>query len=195
MRSISLPQRLFSGLLPVLLVTACGDPNALPAAQFENVVDTTTLYALTGTPLGTPSGFDSYGVIGNVGVAVRTDLNDPFDFAVDLDATGTLVLYPTGALGLAAEPGIVLSTGTFEGVTSAPLEGYVLDSAVVAPLGTVFVLRSRSSTQACALAGAFPRYSKFHVLAIDAAERTVTLEFLVDPNCGYRGLEPGLPDD
>jgi hypothetical protein len=39
-----------------------------------------------------------------------------------------------------------------------------------------------------------PRYGKFQVLAIDPAQRTVTLEFLIDRNCGYRGLEPGLPD-
>jgi hypothetical protein len=36
-------------------------------------------------------------------------------------------------------------------------------------------------------------YGKAHVLAIDTLARRIDLEMLVDQNCGYRGLEPGLP--
>jgi hypothetical protein len=38
-----------------------------------------------------------------------------------------------------------------------------------------------------------PRYGKFRVLDLNIEERSVTLELLVDVNCGYRGLEPGFP--
>jgi hypothetical protein len=41
--------------------------------------------------------------------------------------------------------------------------------------------------------GPLPHYAKFHVLAVDPAERRVDLEILADANCGYIGLAPGLP--
>jgi hypothetical protein len=171
------------------VVAACGDDLTRPPPQFDNVVDTATLYALTGTAIDLPSGFD-----GVTGATARTDLNAPFDFAVDLEAGNVLRLFPTGALGLLVDPGIVIVTETFDGVASAPLEGYARDSALTAQVGTVFVLRSRASNQQCAI-GALPRYGKFRVLAVDPDVRTVTLEFLIDFNCGYRGLEPGTPVD
>jgi hypothetical protein len=189
MRAISLRHRRFSSLL-VLAAIACGDDTQLPPPQFPNVVDTTVLYALTGTPLATPSGFD-----GVQGVPVRTDLNRPFDFVVDLDAANVLQLMPVGALGYVPEAGLLVTTDSFDGVTTAPLDGYVTDSARAADVGTVFVLRSRPSSELCALSGVLPRYSKFRVLAIDLPERAITIEFLVDRNCGYRGLAPGLPAD
>jgi hypothetical protein len=62
-------------------------------------------------------------------------------------------------------------------------------------VGTVFLARSRSVPDGCsAITGALPRYGKFEVLSIDAAERVVTLQTLINVNCGYRQLEPGLPD-
>jgi hypothetical protein len=189
MRAISLRHRRFSPLLVVAAV-ACGDDAQLPPPQFENVVDTAVLYALTGTPIATPSGFD-----GVQGVTVRTDLNRPFDFAVDLDGANVLQLLPAGALGYAAEAGLLIATESFDGITTAPLDGYVPDSVRAADVGTVFVLRSRASSELCALGGVLPRYSKFRVVAIDLPQRAITLEFLVDRNCGYRGLEPGLPAD
>jgi hypothetical protein len=188
MRAISLRHRRFS-LLLLAAGAACGSGTQLSPPQFDNVVDTIVLYALTGTPIATPSGFD-----GVQGTAVRTDLNLPFDFAVDLD-DGTLELKPAGTLGYAAGAGILVSTESFDGITSAPLDGYAGDTVRTAGVGTVFVLRSRASSELCPLAGSLPRYSKFRVLGIEPADRTTTLEFLVNRNCGYRGLEPGLPVD
>jgi hypothetical protein len=188
MHAISLRYSRFSLLIGVI-ASACGSETTLAPPRFENVVDTTVLYALTGTPVGTPSGFD-----GVQAKPVRTDLNLIFDFAVDITPDGTLQLLPAGALGYSQNAGLLVSPRTFEAVVTAPLDGYVLDSALTVTTGSVLVLRSRSSTDLCTSTGALPRYGKFHVLAIDSAERRVTLEFLVDRNCGYRGLEPGLPD-
>jgi hypothetical protein len=189
MRAISLRHRRFS--LPLLAAAmACGSDSRLPPAQFENVVDTVVLYALTGTPIPTPSGFD-----GVRGIPVRTDLNLPFDFAVDLDASNVLYLMPAGTLGYAEEPGLLVTADSFDGVSFAPLQGYVPDTVRTADVGTVFVLRSRATSELCAQASALPRYSKFHVLGIDLPQRAITLEVLVDRNCGYRGLQPGLPTE
>jgi hypothetical protein len=189
MCAISLGHRRFS-LLLIAAGVACGGDSQLAPAQFDNVVDTVVLYALTGTPIATPSAFD--GVLAR---AVRTDLNVAFDFAVDLDVANTLRLMPAGTMGYATEAGILVTTESFDGMTSAPLEGYVGDTVRTAEVGTVFVLRSRAAVGLCTLASALPRYSKYRVLAVDLAQRTATLEFLVNLNCGYRGLEPGLPVD
>jgi hypothetical protein len=36
-------------------------------------------------------------------------------------------------------------------------------------------------------------YAKIEVLAIDTIARRIDLQVLVDQNCGYRGLETGIP--
>jgi hypothetical protein len=129
------------------------------------------------------------------GTAVRTDRDYPLDFAFDLDTTGAAVIWPAGLLGLGGAPGLLRSDQAFADVLSAPLDGYVTDSLLTIDAGTVFVVRSRPSSSLCTLSSSLPRYGKFHVLAIDRQERSVTFEFLVDQNCGYRGLEPGLPNE
>ncbi|MDH3495764.1 MAG: hypothetical protein OER21_03310 [Gemmatimonadota bacterium] len=187
-----MPYRTFGGLalIGATAVVACSNPNALPPAQVDNVIDTTVLFALSGTPLSAPSAFNVVEA-----TTARTDRNLPFDFAFDIAAAGTPLLYPPGSLGLFPEAGILVSTESFAGVLTAPREGYVADSAVAVAAGSVFVVRSRSSSSQCALAGSLPRYGKFHVLGVDLQQRTITLEFLINRNCGYRGLEPGLPAD
>jgi hypothetical protein len=38
-----------------------------------------------------------------------------------------------------------------------------------------------------------PQYAKLEILALD--NKSVTFQVLVDRNCGYKGLAPGLPDN
>jgi hypothetical protein len=175
-----------SGIL--IALAACSNPNSLAPAQFTNVVDTTTLYALTGTPIGTPSAFD-----GVVALSVRTDLNQPFDFAVDLDGSGTWRVFPPGAMGYVKDGGILLSSQAFDVIATAPSSGYVQDTARVVTTGSVFVLRSRVSAAQCTISSSLPRYGKFHVIGVDSVARSITLEYLVNLNCGYRQLTPGIP--
>jgi hypothetical protein len=148
------------------------------------------LAALSGTPIAQPSGYDLI-----VASAVRTDRTNAFDFAFDIDGGATPRIYPAGTLGLGGEPGILRSEDAFADVGSAPLDGYVSDSTLAVSAGTVFVVRSRNSSAQCVLGSALPRYGKFHVLSVDQGARTITLELLVDLNCGYRGLEPGIPEN
>src|SRR5207253_5197653 len=44
-------------LLACVAAVACGNPLGLPAAFISNVVDTVSLYALSGTPVSLPSGY------------------------------------------------------------------------------------------------------------------------------------------
>lgn len=186
---MSLPHRLFC-VAVVLVAAGCDDPFELPPALFENVVDTTTIFALRGTAITLPSAFD---IVGNS--KARTDRAEPFDFAFDIDSTGQPVVLPAGALGLTAEAGLIMSDTGFDALVTAPVTGYVIDSAVAITTGTVFIGRSRLSNSQCALLGSLPRYGKFRVIEIDTQGRALVVEGLVNENCGFRSLEPGIPTD
>lgn len=173
-----------------LAASACGNPFG-QNATVENTVDTVTLYALRDTPIRLPSGFNMLEPVGSQ--AVRTEATGAqFDFAFNIDSAGRALIYPSGALGLSREPGLQLMNRAFEDVHRAPDDGYQADSAVAVSQGDVFVARSRVWSALCVYI-AVPRYGKFHVLTLDLANRSITLEALVDLNCGFRGLEPGLP--
>jgi len=167
---------------------SCNNSLGLPPALFPNTVDTATIYALRETAVTLPSAFDIV-----AGGPSRTDRAEPFDFAFNIDSTGTPYLYPAGALGLSPSPGILISSSPFDSILSAPNTTYQADSAVQIAVGTVFVGRSRPSSASCSFLGALPRYAKFQVLAIDQQARSVTFEVLIDPNCGYRDLVTGIP--
>ena len=170
-------------------IVACGDPLALTPATEPNRVDTVTIFALEGTPIAAPSGFDL--VFNSL---ARTDRAAGFDFTFDIDPGGTSRIFPTGALGLGLESGIVFSDEEFVQIDIAPTEDYNVDSAMVVHPDSVFVVRSRPDPFGCPIfLGALPRYGKFEILDIDPQVRSITLKSLVNVNCGYRGLEVGLP--
>ncbi|NIN11567.1 MAG: hypothetical protein GTN62_08690 [Gemmatimonadales bacterium] len=190
MTRISLSQFRLGAVAASLLTaaTACGGGLGLPSPVFENIVDTTTLFALQGTAITSPSAFDVVS-----GRRTRTQLAEPFDFAFDIDETGKPILLPREVLGLRTAAGILLADTPFNSVLRAPTEDYITDSAIPIEEETTFVARSRAASQTCSFLGALPRYGKFRVLTLDPQQRTVTLELLVNRNCGYRDLEPGLP--
>ncbi len=177
-----------AALVAALAVTACETTSGLPTASISNVVDTVSLYALDGTPLPSPSG---YNVPSRT--VVRTDRFATFDFAFNITAAGQSVLLPTGALGLGRASGIQVQSVGFDAVRLAPppTSAYVDTTAVPVDSGTVAVVHSRSA--ACPFGAVVFYYAKIEVLAIDTVARRIDLQLLVDQNCGYRGLEPGVP--
>ena len=182
--------RTFSLLFVVLaLAAACGDPLALPPAAIPNRTDTVSLYALSGTPVTTPSG---YGI--GFRQVVRTDQSSQgFDFAFDIDTLGRPVLLPTGAMGLPRASGMQRTLHAFDSVTVAPTGTYHSDSVMVVDSNSVMIIHSRPLVCSFGITSIY--YAKLHVLAIDttSAERRIDFEILTNVNCGYRGLEPGLP--
>lgn len=170
----------------LVLTVACYTSTGLPAANFTNVVDTVSLYALDGTPLTAPSGYNMQS-----NSVLRTDRYTTFDFAFNITAAGQPVLLPTGALGLGRSSGIQVQTVGFDAVTLAPTSAYVDTSAVPVDSGTVAVAHSRAAS--CSYGAVVFYYGKIEVLAIDTVARRIDLQVLVDQNCGYRGLEPGIP--
>jgi len=170
----------------LVLSAACKSPQDLPNAQIPNTVDTVTLYALSGTPVGTPS---AYALIGPE--IVYTDQRVKFDFAFNIDSQS--VLLPSGVFpGLQKNSGLQKATApSFAALTEAPTGGYVGDRPLAIDVGTLVLLRS--ATQICPNGASLSLYGKLHVLAIDLSARTVQFEIVVDQNCGYLSLAPGLP--
>jgi hypothetical protein len=177
--------RTFSALLALTLAAGCSNANSLPDPTNPNVVNTLTLGALEGTPIQTPSAFSI------LNGAVRTDQTTEFEFAYNVEASGRRVFLPRKVLGLTsstgAQPGLQASTATFDEITVAPSNGYITDSAVTVELGQRWVVRSRVF---CPIG--VPQYGKIEILSFE--DSTVTFKSLADNNCGYKGLEPGLPD-
>lgn len=191
-----------SATLPALVLAAaftaaCGDSLGLPKAQIPNIVDTVSLYALSGTQVGLPSAYrillSSSGV--SIPAAVRTDQTSDFDFVFDIDTAGRAVLMPTATVKLGRLSGTQLLVADFDSVTLAPDRNYNLDSALVLQQGTLAVVHSRPTQCPSGFGAVY--YAKLLVLAIDTTSapggRRVDLQVLVDSNCGYRGLATGLP--
>jgi hypothetical protein len=178
-------------LLVCAALAACGNPLGLTAYR-TNVVDTVHLYALSGTPVSLPSG---YSIAGRQ--VARTDQGAPFDFAFDIDTAGRAVLLPTGALRLGKQSGLQISTQRFDSIKIAPTSNYHLDSALVVHDSSVVIAYTSLSACAGSLGVAYPYYAKLHVLGIDTTStpngRRIDFEILSDLNCGYRGLQPGVP--
>jgi hypothetical protein len=172
----------------LLAAIACSDSNGLPDPTLTNVERTETLYALTGTPVGTPSGYALEG-----SRRVRTDASIDFDFAYNVEPDGRHVFLPRAAMGIepnaSLQPGFQARSVSFEEITEAPSNGYITEEVVPIAVGDRFVVRSRVT---CAIG--VPKYAKLEVTSLDATARTVTFRVLTNENCGYKGLQPGLPD-
>jgi len=178
------PLALLSAL--AVAAAACDETIGLPAASFTNVEDTVSLFALDGTPLAAPSGYNI-----QVKTALRTDHTTSFDFAFNITPAGQAVLLPTGALGLGRGSGIQVQSAPFDSVKTAPTGAYTDTLPVVVDSGTVAVVHSRASQ--CVFGAIVFYYGKVQVLAIDTVARRIDFRVLVDQNCGYRDLEPGIP--
>jgi len=176
-------------MLACSLAAACGNPSGL-AAYTSNKPDTVTIYALSGTPVALPSGYSI-----PAQAAVRTDAAPSFDFAFDIDTAGRALLLPTGALKLGQQSGLQISTQQFDSIKFAPTGGYHLHSAQVLTDSTVLIAHSTLVT--CSFGVQTYYYAKLHVLAIDTTSgpngRRLQFVILADLNCGFRGLQEGLP--
>jgi hypothetical protein len=187
------PLILSAAVAAALIVASCGpDLTGLLPASFPNRTDTVSVYALTGTPVSTPS---AYYILGRQ--VVRTDQISSFDFAFDIDSSGHALIMPTGAMKLGRQSGAQLAATPFDSVKTAPSSGYQVDSAVVLSVNSVAIMQSRAAQCSSDLSPVHNYFAKLHVLGIDTTSgpngRRIDLEILTDINCGYRGLEPGLP--
>ena len=188
--------------LGVGAATACSggtDPFAL-RASFETTLDTLVVYPLSSTELLLPSGVDLFG-----GAAVRPGLRGGaypnFDFAIDRNAQGQIVLYPAQrvAVAPAGSPrvGFSVQSTAFDALTIAPRDGYRFDSLQVVTLGQTVAIESQGvSTQGLVCASSnSPMHAKLIVDSVARNTGALHLRVRTNPNCGFRSLAPGLPKD
>lgn len=166
----------------------CSDPILLPA-NFENQVDTVTFWAATGTPVAKPSAY-----LISQRSAVRLDQVTYFDFIFDITPAGEYVLLPLAAVAntgrTSGNPGLLPTQTAFESILVAEQTGYITADTVQIRVSDVFYARSQPAPS-CILG--IPNYAKLQVLAASDSARSVQVQVLSNINCGYRGLEPGLP--
>jgi hypothetical protein len=156
--------------------------------------DTLTLWALTGTPILRPSAFSILNQ-----TPVRTDRTSEFDFAFDLvpdtlsdTVVDTVAVFiPRGGFGLSADAGLIRLVANYDTVRLAPVEGYEFRNRVAFDFEVVVVARSR--LQSCNFGLSYGLYAKLQMIDLNRAERWVRFRMNLDPNCGYRGLAPGIP--
>ena len=174
------------------ILTACDDPDLL-RASLPTVEDEYTVFALTGTPAAYPSGINTY-----VRAALRVDGSANFDVAFDIDDQGRALLYPVqkivSSLSGTRRVGLRKVAGTFESVTEAP-SGTYADSVIVATKGDVVVVQSvrNGSGDACQFDISPYIYTKMLVDSIATDIRTIKIKTVLDPNCGFRSFESGVP--
>ena len=183
----------FGAIVAPLFFVACDDTNPF-AAQLPTTQDVYTLFALTGTPPAYPSGLNTF-----ARSPVRVDGNASFDVAFDINADGNAVLYPVklivSSVGGDRQVGLRKVAGTFDSITEAPTGTYQTDSAVVASKGEIVVVEANRGTSGdvCSFNLSPNIYTKILVDSIDVGSHTITIQTVMDPNCGFRSFATGIP--
>jgi len=176
-------------LLGAIAWAGCGDPLSLLPPVFENQEDTLRLYAASRTPVPLPSGF-----IVSQRTTVRLDQANTFDFLYDVNNAGERFFVPLAAMANTGRTngnaGFLLTDVPFSAITVALQQGYVSSDTVHIRVGDVFYVRSAVDAS-CGLG--IPYYAKLQVLGFDDAALAVVFRIVTNINCGYRGLELGLP--
>jgi len=184
-------------LAALILVTAsCDVSTTLPPANVPVAQQRITLYALTGTPVSTPSGYNML-QLGEV----RTNVSNNFDFVMDIGIDSTfgvgnkgdtvIVLLPRGAVGFVEDGGLQWTLAEFDSIAVAPVTGYEQVKPTRIRQGDVVLAASRRQT--CDDASSHPRYAKMNIQAVDLVTRSVVILVVIDPNCGYRSFKAGIP--
>ena len=175
---------------------ACGNDLTLPPATVPIARQEIHLYALEGTPVGTPSAYNMISV-----AEVQVFRTNDFDFVFNLGIDSVLgvgtsgdtvaVLIPRGALGFSEDGGLQSSTVAFDSLQLAPTEGYEKAKPRLIRAGDTIVAASR--LQQCNFGYIRPYYAKLHIDSIDPATRSAVIVVVIDANCGYRSLGSGIP--
>jgi hypothetical protein len=176
-------------LLGAGLLCACSDP-LTAAATDTNATAPFTVHALTG------SGLDfADAIYFPLRTVARVDGSFSFDVAFDINAQGDVVLLPVSVVGQnpagGRRVGIITPAGTFDSATEAPLSGYTVDSVTVVKLGQTAIVQAQEAV--CSLSPTPYYYAKLVVDSLDRPARTLFGRVLINSNCGFRSLVPGLP--
>jgi hypothetical protein len=189
---------LYSSALILPLATSlagCGDPLRITAS--EPVLNTTLqVYPFSRVPPTYPAGINTV-----FALPVSVTASGNFDVAFDVDAEGNIILLTPRAmitpLAGVHRVGFLHAGASFEGVLAAPAGPYAYDSLLTIVPGEVVVIESHrgSPGDICSFALAPNIYSKLRISFVNAETSAMTVDFTVDPNCGFRSFEPGIPQN
>jgi hypothetical protein len=193
-RILTLPSALI--LSSVVLLTACGDPLRITAT--EAVITTRLiLYPFSHSPPNFPAAINT-----PFASAVPVTANANFDVALDLDDEGRVVVMTprTVVTPLAGQRRIGLwhAGGSFEAITEVPPGApFQYDSLLTIIPGEVVVIEAHRGQigDICGFTISPNIYSKLRVVSINPETLSMTVDFTVDPNCGFRSFEPGIPSN
>ena len=177
------------GIPAAAAVFACQDAYA-PKALDTVVQDTVALRALTGTPITAQSGLWLRFVS-----AITPGASENFDFALDLDANNKVVILPrTKVLTCTStcQLGMQLVSTRFDSLYDAPSRGYVYDSTTTVSPGQTVALVTKEPSCLPSNIATYDMYAKMVVDSVRASDRTIFIRVASDPNCGFRGLVPGI---
>lgn len=172
------------------LAVACGDPTR-PQATTPNLLLSYIVYGFTNSPPAVANAISMY-----VG-PTRADASFDFDVALDLDATGKILVYPVRSVAgplvgnVATRIGIQTVGGTFEALREAPKTGYDTLSVKTITPGTVVAVELVDQVSGLCFfsLNGQSTYAKFIVDSV-IAPRKFYVRSVADANCGYRSLVP-----
>lgn len=170
------------------LLTACGSSTEPVLLPLPDETDEAVLYNLWSDAVTDPAAFDVL-----TSLPVRTDQFSGWDFLFEVADDGSATLWPRAAIvGDGEDAGLRLVDVPFDEFNEAPEVGYTTRESLPVSVGDVFAVRSRRDPVYGSIR--CRRFGKIEVLAIDAAEGTLTFEFLINPNCERRFLVAGATE-
>lgn len=192
--------RRISGRAPILaalvaatvavVVAACGSFTGVPASLI-NIIDSGTVYALNGSPPGAPTALAA-----TSGVLLAANSSFVFDVAFDIDSAGNVVYLPQRAVasGLASthQVGLQKLSTAYDSLANAPKSGYRADTALVAAVNQTVVLQIADPSCSVSITGT-TLYAKVVVTKVDPVAKQLTVQYSVDPNCGFVSFALGVP--
>ena len=178
--------------LPIAAAVGCSSDPYAPKALYPVSSDTIRVLALNGTAAEARSGVRLLTAQSTV-----PDYSQAFDFALDIDANGKILLIPRSKvvscssicqLGVKIFP---TDSVEFDKLYDAPKSGYKYDSVTTIPLGATVAFVTKDIFCQPSNISTYDLYAKMIVDSIRLSDRAIYARIVSDPNCGFRGLVPG----
>jgi hypothetical protein len=178
--------------IPLVAALACSSDPYAPKALYPVSTDTVRVLALNGTAAEAQSAVRLLTVSPTV-----PDYSQSFDFALDIDAGGNVILMPRSKvvsctsicqLGIKVIPA---DSVEFDNLYDAPKSGYTYDSVTTIPVGATVAFVTKEVFCQASNISTYDLYAKMIVDSVRMSDRAIFARLVSDPNCGFRGLVPG----
>lgn len=178
--------------IPLAAALACSSDPYAPKALYPVSTDTIRVLALNGTAAEAQSAVRLLTVSSTV-----PDYSQSFDFALDIDGGGNVILMPRSKvvsctsicqLGIKLIPA---DSVEFDKLYDAPKSGYTYDSVTTIPVGATVAFVTKEVFCQASNISTYDLYAKMIVDSVRMSDRAIFARVVSDPNCGFRGLVPG----